>query len=89
MAEGINGGFFWTVLELYNGATRKVAQEEKVLLIDLAREVPKSSKYYYDLVHYDNVGAAKVGSIIYQHLYPYLAQRFPQYLRTTASREGN
>ncbi len=87
--EGINSGFYWDILEIINGVTRKVAQEEKVLLIDLAREVPKSSKYYYDLVHYDNVGAAKVGSIIYQNLYPYLAEKFPQYLRTTAGREGN
>lgn len=75
--DGINSGFYWDILEILNGATRKVAQEEKVFMIDLAREVPKSSKYYYDLIHYDNVGAAKVGSIVYQHLYPYLAQKFP------------
>jgi lysophospholipase L1-like esterase len=86
--EGISSGFYWDILEILNGGARKVAQEEKVLLIDLAREVPKSSKYYYDLVHYDNVGAVKVGSIVYQHLYPYLAQKFPQYLRTTAGHEG-
>jgi lysophospholipase L1-like esterase len=88
ITDDINGGFYWTILEIHNRVTRKVAQEEKVFLIDLAREVPKSSKYYYDLVHYDNVGAAKVGSIIYQQLYPYLAQKFPQYLRTTAGPEG-
>jgi lysophospholipase L1-like esterase len=87
--KGINSGFYWDILDILNGGTRKVAQEEKVLLIDLAREVPKSSKYYYDLVHYDNVGAEKVGSIIYQHLYPYLAQKFPQSLRATAGRQGN
>lgn len=82
--DGINSGFYWNILEALNNVTRKVAQEEQVLLIDLAREVPKSSKYYYDLVHYDNVGAEKVGTIIYRHLSPYLAQEFPQYLRTTA-----
>ncbi|MEW6660457.1 MAG: SGNH/GDSL hydrolase family protein [Thermodesulfobacteriota bacterium] len=86
--EGINGGFYWSILELYNEVTRKVAREEKVLLIDLARELPKSSKYYYDFIHYDNVGAAKVASIIYQHLEPYLAQKFPQQLRTAASSGG-
>ena len=48
--------------------------------------LPKSSKYYYDLLHYDNAGAAKVGSIVYRHLEPYLAQKFPQYLRTSARR---
>ncbi len=89
VGDGINGGFYWRILELYNNVTRKVAQEDKVLLIDLARELPKSSKYYYDFIHYDNIGAAKVANIVYQHLEPYLAQKFPQYLRTTISSKGN
>ncbi len=86
--DGINSGFYWDILDILNDVTRRVAQEEKVLLIDLAREVPKSSKYYYDLVHYDNVGAEKVGTIVYQHLSPYLAQKFPQYLQTTAGQRN-
>jgi len=87
--KGINGGFYWDILEINNAVTRKVAQKEGVFLIDLAREMPKSSKYYYDLIHYDNLGAEKVGTIVYQHLYPYLAGKFPQYLRATASRTVN
>jgi len=84
ITKGINSGFYWDIFEINNEVTRKVAQEQKVFLIDLARELPKSSKYYYDLSHYDNVGAEKVGSIGYHHLFPYLAENLPQYLRTTA-----
>jgi lysophospholipase L1-like esterase len=87
--EGVNGGFYWSILELYNDVTRKVAQKEKVLLVDLARELPKSSKYYYDFIHFDNVGAEKVGTIVYQHLFPYLAPKYPQYLQTAASQGRN
>jgi hypothetical protein len=57
-----------------------------VALVDLAREIPKSSKYYYDLVHYDNVGAEKVAGVIYQNLLPRLAREFPQDLRTAGDR---
>jgi len=84
--EGINSGFYWDILEILNGVTRQVAQEEKVLLIDLARELPKSSRYYYDLMHYDNVGAEKVATIISRHLQPYLAQKFPEYAITADRR---
>ena len=84
--KGVNSGFYWDILEVLNQVTREVARENQICLIDLARELPKSSKYYYDLLHYDNAGAAKVGSIVYRHLEPYLAQKFPQYLRTSARR---
>jgi lysophospholipase L1-like esterase len=86
---GVNSGFFWEIFEINNEITRKVAREEKVLLIDLARELPKSSKYYYDLTHYDNLGAEKVADIIYQKLCPYLTQNFSQHLRATANRDRN
>jgi lysophospholipase L1-like esterase len=89
VTKEINSGFYWDIFEINNDLTRKVAREEDVFLIDLAREVPKSSKYYYDLTHYDNAGAEKVASIAYQHLYPYLAQKFPQYLRKTANPKEN
>ncbi len=87
--NGANGLLYWHILEFNNRSTRKVAREENVFLIDLAREMPKSSKYYFDMIHFDNEGAEKVGAIIYQHLYPYLAQKFPQYVRATANHREN
>ncbi|MGA7578513.1 MAG: SGNH/GDSL hydrolase family protein [Desulfobaccales bacterium] len=76
-----NGKTGWRELELYNEVTRQVGKEREVLVFDLARELPKSSLYYYDLVHYSNEGCARVAEIIYSHLLPYLAKKYPNYYR--------
>ena len=77
----VDGATQWEVLELYNDVTRRVAAEEMVLLIDLARRLPKSSRYYYDWLHYNNDGAEAVAEIVDADLAPWLAERFPQYRR--------
>ena len=59
-----NGRFMFQVLDLYNGVTRRVALKDGVLLIDLARELPRNSAYYYDYLHYTEPGAAEVARII-------------------------
>jgi hypothetical protein len=46
--------------------------ELRVRLIDLARELPKDSKYFTDWVHYSNDGAVLVGDIVFSHLQPWL-----------------
>ena len=73
-----NGRTGWRELELYNEVTRQVGKEHGLLVIDLARELPKNSRYYYDWVHYSNAGAEKVAEIIYSQLAPYLAKKFPE-----------
>lgn len=75
----LNGEVSWAILELYNGTTRNTAKAKNVLLIDLAREMPKSSRYYYDYHHYTKEGAKMAASIIYGHLWPFLEKKFPQY----------
>ncbi len=77
----MNGALGWEVLELYNAVTRKVGRENGVLVIDLAREMPKDFRYYFDLMHYTNAGADKVADLIAGQLTPFLAQKFPQYYR--------
>ncbi len=79
VAKDMDGATAWQVLELYNGVTREVGRERGVLVIDLAREMPKNSAYYYDLMHYTNAGAARLADIIAAHLTPVLAQKFPAY----------
>ena len=69
----------WEVLELYNDVVRQRGREAGVLVIDLAREMPKNSAYYYDLMHYTNAGAALVADIVAAHLTPFLAKKFPAY----------
>ncbi len=63
-----NGSLEWRVLELYNDVTRRVAGEAGVALIDLARELPKDSRLFYDFLHFTNEGAAQVGTIVSDHL---------------------
>ena len=75
---GWNGKLLWQVLELYNDVVRKYAAEHHVGLIDLAREMPKTTEYYYDTFHFTNSGCQKVAEIVYKNLYPLLENmQFP------------
>jgi lysophospholipase L1-like esterase len=79
LGENLNGKLMYEIVELYNGVTRQVAKTEHILLIDLAQEMPKDSRYYYDYLHYTNDGAAKVAEIIGNRLTPFLAVRYEQF----------
>jgi len=48
--------------------TREVAAEKKILLIDLAKDLPGSDKYLYDSVHLNNEGSKLVSEIIARKL---------------------
>jgi lysophospholipase L1-like esterase len=76
-----NGEMWWESLEAYNDVTRKVGRENNVLVIDLARQMPKSSRYFWDYDHYTNEGAQVVADIVYRSLCPMLANKFPQYVK--------
>ncbi len=71
-----NGRVAWKILELYNDVLRQTCKEHQVSLIDLAREFPKSSRYYYDFYHYTNEGSTLVADIIYKHLNPLLKVKY-------------
>ena len=58
-----NGKVAWQILELYNDVLRQAGTEHQVLVIDLARELPKSSRYYYDFYHYTNEGSTLIAEI--------------------------
>ncbi len=77
LGDDLNGALMFQAVELYNGVTRQVAQAQGVLLIDLARELPRNSAYYYDYLHYTEAGAAQVARIIEVQLSPFLAARYP------------
>jgi hypothetical protein len=76
---GINGKTSWEILKLYNGVVEQVAAQNQVLLIDLANELPKTSRYFYDTLHFTNEGCQTVAEIIFQHLAPFLVKKFPDY----------
>ena len=63
--DSFGGKIYWEKLKVYNNTTRRIAEKEEVFLIDLASLMPKSSQYFYDCVHFTNLGAIKVAEIIY------------------------
>lgn len=81
--DNINGSVAWEVLELYNDVTRRVAGEAGVDLIELARTLPKSSRFYYDNIHFTREGSKAVAEVVARQLCPILADRFPDRLRGT------
>jgi len=67
-----NGHVQWRVLDMYNDVTRETSARSHVSLVDLARRLPKDSKYFSDWIHYTNEGAVLVGDIVFSHLEPRL-----------------
>jgi lysophospholipase L1-like esterase len=80
-----NGEVAWGIVELYNDVLRQTAKDHHILLIDLAKELPKRSKYYYDFYHYTNEGSALTAEIIYRHLYPFLKNRYAPMMKSKQS----
>ncbi|MFT7534552.1 MAG: lysophospholipase L1-like esterase [Hyphomicrobiaceae bacterium] len=72
--NGRSGAHQWQILEIYNEVTRQVAQDRDVPLIDLARSLPKDSKYYFDWIHFSLEGANEVARRIGAELVPILAR---------------
>jgi lysophospholipase L1-like esterase len=54
----------WKIMEMYNEALRKYCQEKNINCIDLANQMPKEVQYYYDQIHYTNLGARKIADIL-------------------------
>jgi hypothetical protein len=44
-------------MALCNDATRAIAQQQEVMLVDLERQVPKQTEFMYDDVHYTRQGS--------------------------------
>ena len=74
-----SGKMYWDVVEAYNNVTREVGRDEKILVIDLAREMPKSSRYFYDFVHYTPEGARTIARILDHALCPEMKARFAEF----------
>lgn len=76
---GVNGRLFWDLHEMYNDMTRRVAREQNVTLVDLARELPKSSRLFYDYLNFTNAGAEAAADIAYREICPALQTKFSSY----------
>lgn len=76
--EYINCAGQWKALELYNAETRRLGRELKVTVSDLAANLPKDSRYYYDISHFTAEGAEKVADLVYRDACPRLARLSPE-----------
>jgi hypothetical protein len=71
--SGLSYEQFKDLFDSFNEAIRKEAQENHVLLIDLAKAIPKQKNYLYDIVHANDNGSILEAQIISHQLKP-LAQ---------------
>lgn len=79
------GELAWEGLERVNNVIRRVGKEEHIMVIDLSKDMPKSSKYYYDFIHFSNEGNDKVAEILYKKLCPFLSEEYNHYLFNTCT----
>lgn len=86
---GISGSLNWRILELYNDVTRATASKLAIDLIDLAEVMPKDSRFYYDLIHFNNDGAEMVADLMATEMCLIIEKRFPTHMRTTCSDWSN
>jgi len=69
--SGRNPDDFATLVNRYkrfNDTVRRVAAEQGVVLVDLDREIPHSSRYIIDAVHVNPEGSRLVSDVIAKHL---------------------
>ncbi len=85
----LNGSLAWRILEQYNDAVRELGSADGVFLVDLARRLPKSSRYFYDFIHLTNEGADRVGSLVAEDLCSFLAERFPAQARGACAKAAD
>ena len=78
--EAVNGALAWEILELYNDVLREVGKREGLVVIDVARLLPRSSRYFYDFMHFTPEGSERVAQLVTPPLCAYLGQRFSGYL---------
>jgi hypothetical protein len=70
---GVNGMIEWRRLVLYNDVTRRVASDAHVRLVEGA--LPKDSRLFYDLLHFTNEGAERLGNLVADGLEPAVRAR--------------
>ena len=80
------GKMYWDAVEVYNDVTRRIGRENNLLVIDLARQLPKTSRYFYDFIHYTPEGAQAIAGILYQSLCPVLQSKYSNIQRTPVQR---
>jgi hypothetical protein len=61
---------FREIFDLFNNSILKKANENNIMVIDLAREIPQENEFMYDIVHYTDAGTRRIAGIISDRLQP-------------------
>jgi GDSL-like Lipase/Acylhydrolase family len=69
-AQGISFAEFEELHGLFNQAIRDVGAKNKVLVVDLAREIPSEDKYVYDPVHLTERASKLAAQVISEKIEP-------------------
>jgi hypothetical protein len=69
-SAGSDYGQFKELFDLFNAAILRKGQENHIMVIDLAREIPQENDFMYDIVHYTEKGARRTAEIISDRLAP-------------------
>ncbi len=77
VSDNENGHLKGALLEMYNQRILDL-RTEHVIVIDLAHELPKSSRYFSDFYHFTNEGAALVADLIHKDLMPVIQNNLAQ-----------
>ncbi len=64
VVKSINHNSFFEFYHIFNDVIREVADNENVLLVDLAKEIPPTMEYLYDAVHVNTNGSVLSAHII-------------------------
>jgi hypothetical protein len=71
-AKRIDEVEFYSLYSQMNQIVRDLARKENVPLIDLDKELPKTSTYLYDMIHLNDVGSEYQAQIVSRELLPIL-----------------
>jgi len=80
--RGIQASYYWDpsdnnrlsastmsrILDVFNKELISICMEEEVPCLDLASLIPRSSEYFYDVVHFNETGAALVAEYVSEFL---------------------
>lgn len=68
----LSGATYARLLDRFNQELLAICAENDVMCFDLAREIPHSDNFFYDMVHFNDAGAelvgAKVATFLTEHL---------------------
>ncbi|MGB2987918.1 MAG: SGNH/GDSL hydrolase family protein, partial [Phycisphaerae bacterium] len=71
----LTGASYARLLDRFNEVLETVCAEYGVSCFDLAGEVPHSTDYYYDMIHYNDAGAELVGVKLAAYLHEHILSR--------------